>query len=192
MPPSSSIGYRSSPKRPGAMPRFPSRPPRTHLSDLANRVGNDQLKVIHEQKARLEKEIADWRKQAESIAQRQPRWKQLTALLDHAADLPVAAEVQPEAKAIEQNRSLLVQPRSGAGPRGEVGCRPAGRHQPGPRRLRGQPRKRPQQSRCLAHLAKADPGKALRIALRISTCVRCRRLPWAQPRKFSTLSGKRS
>ena len=89
---------------------LPKPPATTHLSDLANRVGNDQLKAIHEQKARLEKEIADWQKQAESIVQRQPRWKQLTALLDHAADLPVAAEVQPEATAIEQNRSLLSNP----------------------------------------------------------------------------------
>ena len=32
------------------------------------------------------------------------------ALLDHAADLPVAAEVQPEVAAIEQNRSLLSDP----------------------------------------------------------------------------------
>ena len=118
---------------------LPKPPATTHLSDLANRVGNDQLKAIHEQKARLEKEIADWRKQAESIVQRQPRWKQLTALLDHAADLPVAAEVQPEATAIAAEPFLAVQPRSGAGPRGEVGCRPAGRHQPGPHRLRDQP-----------------------------------------------------
>lgn len=89
---------------------LPKRPATTHLSDLANRVGNDQLKAIHEQKAHLEQEIADWQEQAKSIAERQPRWKQLAALLDHAADLPVAAEVQPEVTAIEQNRSLLSDP----------------------------------------------------------------------------------
>jgi hypothetical protein len=35
---------------------------------------------------------------------------QLTALLNHAAELAVAAEVQPDVKAIEQNRSLLSNP----------------------------------------------------------------------------------
>jgi hypothetical protein len=89
---------------------LPKQPDTSHLADLANRAGNDQLKVIHEQKARLEKEISEWQKQSEKIVQRQPRWKQLTALLDHAADLPVAAEVQPEVAAIEQNRSLLSDP----------------------------------------------------------------------------------
>ena len=89
---------------------LPKQPDTSHLADISNRVGNDQLKTIHEQKARLEKEIADWQKQSEKIAQRQPRWKQLSALLDHAADLPVAAEVQPDVKAIEQNRTLLLDP----------------------------------------------------------------------------------
>jgi hypothetical protein len=89
---------------------LPKLPATTHLSELANRVGNDQLKAIHEQKVRLEQEIADWKKQAESIAQRQPRWEQLKALLDHAVDLPVATVVQPEVAAIEQNRGLLADP----------------------------------------------------------------------------------
>ncbi len=89
---------------------LPKRPATTHLSELANRVGNDQLKAIHEQKVRLEQEIADWKRQAGTIAQRQPRWEQLTALLDHAVDLPVATVVQPEVAAIEQNRGLLADP----------------------------------------------------------------------------------
>jgi hypothetical protein len=89
---------------------LPKPPPTAHLSDLAHRVGNDQLKAIHGQRAQLEKEIADWQKQAKSIAERQPRWKQLAALVEHAADLPVAAEVQPEVTAIEKNRSLLCNP----------------------------------------------------------------------------------
>lgn len=89
---------------------LPKQPSTTHLSDLANRAGNDQLKAIHEKKGQLEQEITDWQKQAKRIAERKPRWKQLTALLDHAAELPVAAEVQPEVKAIEQNRCLLSDP----------------------------------------------------------------------------------
>ncbi len=80
------------------------------MADIANRVGNDQLKVIHENKDRLAQEIADWQKRRDLIAQRRPRWIQMTALLGHAADLPVAAEVQPEVTAIEQHRSLLADP----------------------------------------------------------------------------------
>ena len=42
----------------------------------------------------------------------EPPWKKLKALLDHAADLPVAADVQPEVEAIEQYRRLLDEPDS--------------------------------------------------------------------------------
>jgi hypothetical protein len=81
-----------------------------HLAEIANRVGNDQLRAIHDAKDRLAQEIAEWEKKRELIAQRQPRWVQLTALLGHAADLPVVTEVRPEVEAIERNRSLLAEP----------------------------------------------------------------------------------
>ena len=51
---------------------------------MANRVGNDQFKAIHEQKDQLGQEIKDWQKRAETIATRQPRWDALQALLQHA------------------------------------------------------------------------------------------------------------
>lgn len=89
---------------------LPKCPDTTHLTDIANRVGNDQLKVIHDNKDRLTKEIADWQKHAELIAKREPHWKQLTALLVHAADLPVAKEVEVEVKAIADHRRLLDDP----------------------------------------------------------------------------------
>jgi hypothetical protein len=89
------------------LPKFPNA---SHLTDISNRVGNDQLKVLHDNKDRLTQEIADWQKRRDLIVQRQPRWNQLTALLNFAADLPVAAEVRPEHKAIEQHRSLLADP----------------------------------------------------------------------------------
>ncbi len=89
---------------------LPKYPDTSHLTDIANRVGNDQLKVIHESKDRLAQEIADWQNRRDLILQRQPRWVQLTALLNFAADLPVAAEVRPEVTAIEQHHSLLTEP----------------------------------------------------------------------------------
>jgi len=44
------------------------------------------------------------------IEKREPHWKQLTALLAHAVDLPVATEVQADVKAIEDHRRLLDNP----------------------------------------------------------------------------------
>ena len=66
--------------RPGAMLRYRSGPTRTTWTDLANRVGNDQLKAIHDAKDRLTHEIADWQKRKEKIEQRQPCWTTLQAL----------------------------------------------------------------------------------------------------------------
>ena len=89
---------------------LPKRPNTNHLEDLSNRVGNDQLRGIHDLKDTLEQEIKDWRKRAERIEERQPRWVTLQALLTHASELPVAGEVRPEVEAIEQNRSLINNP----------------------------------------------------------------------------------
>jgi hypothetical protein len=89
---------------------LPKQPSTTHLTDLSNRVGNDQLMAIHELKAPLEKEIAGWQTQRDGVSKRLPKWSQLTSLLDNATDLPVATEVQPEVSAIQENRSLLADP----------------------------------------------------------------------------------
>ena len=89
---------------------LPKCPDISHLTDISNRVGNDQLKVIFENKDRLTKEIADWQNRRDLIEKREPDWKQLTTLQTHANDLPVATEVQAEIKAIEDYRRLLDNP----------------------------------------------------------------------------------
>ncbi len=89
---------------------LPKRPDTSHITDMANRVGNDQLKAIHENKDQLAKQIADWQRDRDLIQQRLHLWHQLVALLNFAADLPVAAEVQLEVTAIEQHRKLLANP----------------------------------------------------------------------------------
>jgi len=89
---------------------LPKCPDTIQITDMANRVGNDQLKTIHEHKDHLAKQIADWQRDRDQIEQRKPRWNQLGALLKFAADLPVATEVQPEVTAIEQHRKLLANP----------------------------------------------------------------------------------
>ena len=89
---------------------LPKCPDTSHITDIANRVGNEQLKSIHENKEQLTKQITDWQRDHVLIQERFPRWTQLAALLKFAADLPVAAEVQPEVTAIEQHRKLLANP----------------------------------------------------------------------------------
>ena len=93
----------------GDAPR-PKCPDTSHVADIANRVGNDQLKAIFDAKDQLTKQITDWQNDRDLIAERLPRWTQLTSLLKFAADLPVAAEVQPEVTAIEKDRKLLANP----------------------------------------------------------------------------------
>jgi hypothetical protein len=89
---------------------LPKCPDTSHVTDIANRVGNDQLKAIFDNKDQLTKEITDWQSDRDLIAQRSSKWTQLVALLKFAADLPVSAEVQPEVAAIEKDRKLLASP----------------------------------------------------------------------------------
>ena len=89
---------------------LPKPPDTAHLVDITNRVGNEQLKMLHKHKDRLGLEIAEWQTRRGLVAQRHPRWRELRSLLDHAADLAVAAEVRPEVAAIEQHRGLLADP----------------------------------------------------------------------------------
>jgi hypothetical protein len=89
---------------------MPKRPDLSHIQDLAQRVGNDQLKAIYNQLDRLTREVTDWKACADKIAQREPRWRDLLALLDHADHLPIGTQVRFEVAAIKQNRGLLADP----------------------------------------------------------------------------------
>ncbi len=94
----------------GGEPPLPRRPDLAHLSDLAQRVGNDQLKAILDRKDQLAQETKDWQKRAERIAERRLCWEALQALLEHAGTHPEAAAVRTEAQAIEDHRGLLNDP----------------------------------------------------------------------------------
>lgn len=89
---------------------LPKCPDTSYVTDIANRVGNDQLKAIFDNKDQITKQITDWQSDRDLIAQRSSKWTQLIALLKFAADLPVAAEVQPEVAAIEKDRKVLANP----------------------------------------------------------------------------------
>lgn len=94
----------------GGDPPQPKSPDISHLTDMANRVGNDQLKTIHENKEQLAHEIDQWQGNRDMISERLPKWNQAASLLKFAVDLPIAAELQPEIAAIEQHRKLLANP----------------------------------------------------------------------------------
>jgi hypothetical protein len=89
---------------------LPTCPDIDHLTDISNRIGNDQLNAICEAKDRLTEEIGEWQKRKQLIAQREPHWKQLTALIAHATDSPIASEAEAEVKAIVDHRTLLHDP----------------------------------------------------------------------------------
>ena len=114
----------------------------------------------------------------------------MTALLDHAADLPVAAEVRPEVAAIEQNRGLLADPDPVPGHRREADGGVAVGAQRGPRRLHLGSRGRAGVPRSLGDLAEAHPGAAVRPARRRAGRGSCRRSPWGRPRRSWTPSGR--
>ncbi len=89
---------------------LPRRPDLAHIQDLAQRVGNDQLKAIFDVRERLVKEGTEWRSRGETITKREPRWHDLLELLNHAGGLSMAAALRSEVQAIEQSRGLLTDP----------------------------------------------------------------------------------
>ena len=97
-------------KSAGGEAPLPKCPDTAHVTDMANRVGNDQLKALHDGKEQLTQPVAEWQTTRDLIQQRHPLWNQLVAMLKFATDLPVAAAIQPEVAAIEQHRKLLANP----------------------------------------------------------------------------------
>ena len=156
---------------------------------MANRVGNDQLKAIHEDKDRLAREIADWERDRDLIRQRLPRWKQLVTLLDHAADLPVAAEVRPEADAIEKGRRLLAEPDPVPGMVEKLTAALRAALNEDARPVLDGPRGPAGGAGGHAHLEEADAGAAVRRSWTPAASGSCRRSPWGPPRRSSTRSG---
>jgi hypothetical protein len=89
---------------------LPRRPEASHIQEMAQRVGNDQLKAILDMRERLTGEVTEWRARAEMIAQREPRWRELLNLLIHCGPVPVGEAVRSEVDAIEKTRGMLSNP----------------------------------------------------------------------------------
>jgi hypothetical protein len=91
---------------------LPARPDLKHLEDSASLTGNEQLLALWQERDRLAKELQDWQRAQDLIAARRPRWDALQQLLQHARTLPEFAEINQQATAIAEQRSLLAEPDS--------------------------------------------------------------------------------
>lgn len=94
----------------GGLPPLPEAPSLTRLNELAALSGNEQLLALHGAREQLAAQAKEWKERADVIGRRMPGWESLTRLLAHAAGLPIAAEVGPQAEALESGRRLLETP----------------------------------------------------------------------------------
>ncbi|HUX87344.1 MAG TPA: BREX system P-loop protein BrxC [Chloroflexota bacterium] len=94
----------------GGNPPLPARPDDAPIRTLQALGGNAQLAAVHEQRAQLLAWSKGWSNLGESIRRREPEWNRLSALLDFARDLPIAAAVEPSVEAIKANHALLDDP----------------------------------------------------------------------------------
>ncbi len=94
-------------ERIGGDPPFPKPPDTSHLKDMQGRPGEGRLQAIHARRKQLQKEIQEWREQAELQQKRTRQYRQLLELLIHAKGLPIARELSQQLGSIRQNRNLL-------------------------------------------------------------------------------------
>ena len=94
----------------GGEPPLPSPPSTAKLTELAGLTGNEQLVELYEAREELSQQIAQWRKWAQRIEKRRPRWEILERLYREAKTLPLTSEVTPQIEALRTNRALLNDP----------------------------------------------------------------------------------
>jgi len=89
---------------------LPAKPDMNHLLELNRLSGNDLLFAVYSDRERLSKELREWVALRDKINGRQPRWEGLNRLLSHARGMPVAEEIAPQVRAVEEQRSLAKDP----------------------------------------------------------------------------------
>jgi hypothetical protein len=97
-------------KTAGGDPPLPSPPSPAKLTELEGLAGNEQLVAIYEAREEISRQIEDWRKRAQTIEKRLPRWEALQRLFREAKSLSVATEVGRQISALRTNRALLNDP----------------------------------------------------------------------------------
>lgn len=91
----------------GGEPPLPANPDTSHLDALMSQAGNEQLAAILARNDTLKQQAEAWKALAELAERRQPAWQRLQALCRHGEGLPEVAAIQPDLKAIVENRMLL-------------------------------------------------------------------------------------
>lgn len=94
----------------GGPPPLPPLPLPDVVDRLAALAGNEQFVAVFEAREELQAHARAWTAAAEKTSQRLPRWNALQRLLGHAAALPAAGDVAPQAQAIQAERTLLADP----------------------------------------------------------------------------------
>jgi hypothetical protein len=91
----------------GGEPPLPTKPNTSHIEQISSLAGNEQLIALFDNREGLAKEAQNWQRAKGLIQSRLPRWNDLNRLLAHSKVLPVYNEINSQALAISQNRSLL-------------------------------------------------------------------------------------
>jgi len=89
---------------------LPIRPNTEKIEELKAMSGNERFIAVFEAKEELLKDYALWIEAKDMKEARLPRWQTLLHLAKHAESLPVIEQVSPQIQAIQENRSLLVDP----------------------------------------------------------------------------------
>ena len=91
----------------------PPRPPLPDISffdEIRLAAGNEQLLQLYNRRTELRQQIDDWRERARRIAEREPAWRILEALLRHAAGMASTEAFRAQAEALVKQRRLLADP----------------------------------------------------------------------------------
>ncbi len=89
---------------------LPERPSTDLIEQLQSMSGNEQFVAVYGQRDELLNTYNAWMQARDKIVQRQPGWKMLERLLEHASTLSIADEVVLQVTAIKDSRALLVDP----------------------------------------------------------------------------------
>ena len=94
----------------GGKAPLPGPPDTTIVRQLREMAGNRQIVGVAEQADNLISHYMDWAAAGESARERLPEWDRLQRLLQHARNLPVATELNPQMEAVRSHRILLTYP----------------------------------------------------------------------------------
>lgn len=94
----------------GGPPPLPPPPDTSHIAELQAIAGNQQFRAVAGAQQQLKDDHSTWRDAAAHKGERIKEWEDLDALLHHARDLDIAAEITPQRDAIRDGRQLLNDP----------------------------------------------------------------------------------